>query len=66
MFKQKLHLEVKGKEDRVYRLECEPNSPLGEIHDALCAMKNVVVQQIVKIQESDKKPDQEPEKQDEE
>lgn len=46
MFKQKMVLEVKGAEDRMHRLECDPSTPLGEVHDAVCAMKNFVVQKI--------------------
>lgn len=46
MFKQKLTLEVKGSEDRVFKFECDPKAPLGEIHDALHQMKSCVVQLI--------------------
>ena len=46
MFKQKLTLEVKGSEDRVFKFECDPQAPLGEIHDALQKMKGYVVQLI--------------------
>jgi len=46
MFKQKFVLEVKGNNDRTYFFECDPQAPLGEIHDALFAMKNAVVKQI--------------------
>lgn len=46
MFKQKLSLEVKGSEDRIFTLQCDPGAPLGEIHDALHTMKCVVVKMI--------------------
>lgn len=46
MFKQKTILEVKGAEDRIYRFECDPAAPLGEVHDALFTMKGIVVKQI--------------------
>jgi hypothetical protein len=38
--------------ERVYQFCCDPNSPLGELHDALHAMRNFV---ISKMQEVDKK-----------
>ena len=44
MFRSVLQLDVKGKEDRIYRLSCESSSPMGELYDALCAMRNHVVQ----------------------
>lgn len=43
-------LEIK-KEDRIYKFEFAPDSPSGEIYDALTLMKNFVIQQI---QESEK------------
>lgn len=39
--------------DRDYNLEVSPDSPLGELHDALVAMKNFVIQ---KMQEVEQKP----------
>lgn len=53
MFKQKYILEVKGKEDRVYRFECDPTAPLGEMHDAIYTMKGVVVEQLQKRQQEE-------------
>ena len=38
--------------ERNYNLEVEPDSPLGELHDVLTAMRNFV---IGKMQEVDKK-----------
>lgn len=29
--------------DNTYSLECSPNSPLGEVHDALMQMRSTVV-----------------------
>lgn len=46
MFKQRYVLEVKGAEDRVYRFDCDPLSPSGEIHDALFTMRGVVLKQL--------------------
>lgn len=45
MIKNKTVLETKVNE-RAYRLECSPDSPLGELHDAICEMKSYVVQMI--------------------
>lgn len=52
MIKNKIILEVKVVE-RNYQLEVFPDSPLGEIHDALCMMKAFI---LTKMQEADKKP----------
>jgi hypothetical protein len=38
--------------ERVYQFYCNPESPLGELHDALHAMRNFI---ISKMQEIDKK-----------
>ena len=46
MFKQKTILEVKGADDRIYRLECDSSSPLGELYDAVFTMKNIVMKQL--------------------
>ena len=48
MIKTKSVLEVKIGE-RVYSLECSPDSPLGETHDALCQMRLFVVQRIADL-----------------
>ena len=55
MLKSKLTLEFEGKEDRKYTLTCEPNSPLGELHDALFAMKQFVVDKINEATKIDQK-----------
>ena len=54
MLKAKTVLEVKI-DERIYELYCEPEAPLGCVHDALCQMKAYVVQRIVDQQESEKK-----------
>jgi hypothetical protein len=38
--------------ERAYQFFCDPNSPLGELHDALVVMRNFIIQ---KMQEIDKK-----------
>jgi len=54
MIKNKTILEVKIGE-RAYQMECYPDSPLGEIFDALCAMRGFIVQRMIEEQEKDKK-----------
>ena len=46
MFKQKVILDVKGNDERIHRYECDPDAPIGEIYDALCTMKNFVIEKI--------------------
>ena len=46
MIKNFVALEHKV-DDRVYQFFCDPNAPLGEIHDAICKMKSYVVDKIV-------------------
>lgn len=46
MLKNLAALEVKIGE-RFYRMMCEVDSPIGEVHDALCQMRNHVVQKII-------------------
>lgn len=53
MLKQKTVFEVIG-ERKTYRFECDPDSPLGEIHDVLCQMKHYVVNRINDVCESEK------------
>ncbi len=57
MFKAEVYLEVKGQDERVYKLECKPNSPLGEIYDALNEMRSVTIKlmQEHSNQENEKK-----------
>jgi len=42
--------------ERIYQFYCDPQSPLGELHDALVAMRNFV---ISKMQEIDQKKEDE-------
>lgn len=42
MLKTETVLEVK-KEDRIYKLQCDSTSPLGELFDALCEMQQFVI-----------------------
>lgn len=53
MFRQLYILEVKVGE-RIHRFECEPNSPRGEVHDVLCAMKAHNLEEMKKEAEQDK------------
>lgn len=50
MIKTKAIVEVKVGE-RTYQMECPSDAPLGEVHDALCSMVNVVVQMMQANQE---------------
>jgi hypothetical protein len=45
--------------ERAYQFFCDPNSPLGELHDALVVMRNFIIQ---KMQEIDKKEEKSPSK----
>ncbi len=55
MIKQKTILEVKVGE-RSYQMECSPESPLGELHDALSQMKAFVIQRMVDAEKSREEP----------
>lgn len=55
MFKQRLILEVDGKEERKYRFECESASPLGELYDALTKMRSEVMRLMMEYDEKEKK-----------
>lgn len=57
MIKSQTIIEIKSGE-RNYTFECSPDSPLGEIHDALFQMKSIIVQQIVKEHEKEEKSKQ--------
>ncbi len=46
MIKQRTILEWKIGE-RVYEFHCRPDSPLGEIHDALMQFKGMVVDKMI-------------------
>lgn len=58
MFKQKLSLEVKGKDERVYELHLNQASPLGEVWDALNVMRGEVFR-LMKEHEEKEKPQEE-------
>lgn len=64
MLKNKTVIEVKIN-DRIYSLECSPDSPLGELHDALSQMKGYVIAKMVdlekKVVENKDDPNQPPE-----
>ena len=45
MIKSETVLEVK-KNDRIYKLQCDAKSPLGELFDALCEMQQFVISKI--------------------
>jgi len=57
MIKNKTILEVKMNE-RVYSLELDPTSPLGEVFDVLTMMKSFIVE---RMKDADKKEEQKPE-----
>lgn len=40
--------------DHAYRFLCESNSPLGEVHDALYHMKQIVLKKMQECHESEK------------
>lgn len=46
MIKQKTVLEWKVGE-RLYEFQCQPDSPLGEIHDALMQFKGAIVDKMI-------------------
>ncbi len=39
----KLEVKIDGK---IYLFLCDPDSPIGAVHDSLCAMKQFVIQRI--------------------
>lgn len=45
MIKNKVVIEYKTGE-RIYELYCSSDSPLGEIHDAACYFKSLIVERI--------------------
>lgn len=61
MLKQQVSFDVM-RNDRVYRISCDPDSPLGELYDALNEMRSFVIQKILDEQKSQepKEPDQSP------
>ena len=58
MFKQKMVMEVKGREE-LYRLEVAPQSSLGELYDALSTMQSYVLEKM-KEQDEKKKKEEKP------
>lgn len=58
MLKNQSILEVKVG-DKVYRLYCEPDSSLGEVHDVLVRMRHYVVERIQAAAKEDDKPKEE-------
>lgn len=54
MIKSKAVVEIKLN-DRIYQMECPNESPLGEVHDALCMMKAVIIDRIKEIQSLEEK-----------
>lgn len=52
MIKSKITLEVKVSE-RSYQLLCDHESPLGEIHDALCQFKACIIEKMLDAQKHD-------------
>lgn len=60
MIRQNTIIEIKICE-RTYQFHCTSDSPLGEIHDALCMMKHEIVK---RIQDAQNKEDQLKEKKD--
>jgi hypothetical protein len=45
MLKNEVCLEVK-KEEKIYRFSCAPESPLGELFDALSQMRAFVIERM--------------------
>lgn len=63
MIKNKTVLEV-SKNERIYKLELSPESPLGEVFDVLCEMRGFVVDRILQEQkgkELEEKSEEKPE-----
>ena len=48
-------LEVKGSNNRSYSFHCSPDSPLGEVHDALCTMKKQIIDEMKKFEDKQNK-----------
>lgn len=59
MLKQLAALEVKIG-DRIYKLLCDHDSPLGEVHDALVQFKSHVVEKIKAAHEAEKPKEENP------
>lgn len=57
MLKNNSVLEIKIGE-RIYQFHCSPDSPLGELHDAIHQMKSFIIQKIIDV-EKETKPEQE-------
>lgn len=54
MIKNITSLQVKIGE-RLYKLFCDVDSPIGEVHDALCQMKGFIVTRINEAHNAEKK-----------
>lgn len=54
MFKQKAHLDIKGKNEKNYHFVCDLDAPLGEIYDVLFIMKEIILKQINENHQKDK------------
>lgn len=59
--KSKTTLEKKTG-DRIYTFECDPDSPLGEIYDALNMMRNFILEKIKENEKAESKCDVDSEK----
>lgn len=47
--------------ERIYQFLCNIDSPIGEVHDALSAMKGIVVQKIQELEKGSQVPENEQE-----
>ena len=54
MIKQRTVLEWKVGE-RIYEFHCQPDSPLGEIHDSLMQFKGEIVDKMIEAHKSEEK-----------
>ena len=55
MLKNLSSLELKIGE-RIYKLMCDVDAPLGEVHDVLVQMKSYVVSRIQEAQKAEEQP----------
>jgi len=46
--------------DRVHEFQCDPNSPLGEIFDALTMMRSLILNRMVEEQKKSEPAPEEP------
>ena len=66
MFENLSIIKVNGQEERVYRFECSPKSPLAEAKNALEIMMNAVDDTIEKVEKQLNEQKKEEEKSSEE